>query len=115
MAFTLTHIPEKRSRKEERRPCCTVLSRLKEGILFGVNPATNWFSPDVAGNFFWHPLSRGDLASSLITDAFIHRFKDELGNLNANRIHVELVKSQVSKGRVLRCLQLKEAHAGSPP
>lgn len=57
---------------------------------------------------------KGELANSLITDAFIQRFNDELKKLNASRIHVELVKSRVPKGRVLHCLQLKEAHAGSP-
>lgn len=58
---------------------------------------------------------KGELANSLITDAFIQRFKDELGNLNASKLHIELVKSQVTKGRVLHCIQLKEAHTGSPP
>jgi len=58
---------------------------------------------------------KGELASSLITEAFIQRFKDELGYLNASRIDIELLKSQVTKGRVLHCLQLKKAHTGSPP
>jgi len=58
---------------------------------------------------------KGDLATSLITDAFVQRFKDELVNLKASRVHIELVKSQVTKGRVLHCIQLKAANAGSPP
>ncbi|MDC7239595.1 MAG: AAA family ATPase [Spirochaetales bacterium] len=61
------------------------------------------------------PISRkkGDLAQTLVTDAFVERFNDELKNLGANRISVELVKSRVSRGRVLHQLKLKGTTSGS--
>jgi energy-coupling factor transporter ATP-binding protein EcfA2 len=56
---------------------------------------------------------KGDLAESLITEAFVQRFKDELAKLNASHIKVELVKSKVEKGKVLHCLQLQGASEDS--
>ncbi|WP_320007149.1 AAA family ATPase [Maridesulfovibrio sp.] len=52
---------------------------------------------------------KGKLAESLITDAFVQRFNDELKALGASRIKVKLVKSKVSKGKVLHTLQLDGA------
>lgn len=52
---------------------------------------------------------KGELAEALITDAFVQRFNTELKALGASRIKVELVKSKVSKGRVLHKLQLRGA------
>jgi energy-coupling factor transporter ATP-binding protein EcfA2 len=54
-------------------------------------------------------LKKGELAEALITDAFVQRFNAELKALNASQVKVELVKSKVSKGRVLHKLQLRGA------
>ncbi|MBF0414411.1 MAG: AAA family ATPase [Magnetococcales bacterium] len=50
---------------------------------------------------------KGELAEALITEAFVQRFNNELNSLGASRVKVELVKSKVSRGRVLHKLQLK--------
>ncbi|MDG4553374.1 MAG: hypothetical protein P9E24_03860 [Candidatus Competibacter sp.] len=50
---------------------------------------------------------KGELAEALITDAFVQRFNAELKALGASQVKVELVKSKVSKGRVLHKLQLR--------
>ena len=57
------------------------------------------------------PLShkKGELAESLITDAFVQRFNAELKALGASQVKIDLVKSKVSKGRVLHKLQLRGA------
>lgn len=52
---------------------------------------------------------KGELAEALITDAFVQRFNAELKALGASSVKVELVKSKVSKGRVLHKLQLQGA------
>lgn len=52
---------------------------------------------------------KGELAETLITDAFVQRFNDELKNLGASRLKVKLIKSKVSKGKVLHTLQLDGA------
>lgn len=52
---------------------------------------------------------KGELAEALITDAFVQRFDAELKTLGASQVKVELVKSKVSKGRVLHKLQLRGA------
>lgn len=52
---------------------------------------------------------KGELAEALITDAFVQRFNAELKALGASRVKVDLVKSKVSKGRVLHKLQLRGA------
>ncbi len=52
---------------------------------------------------------KGELSEVLITDAFVQRFNGELKNLSASQVKVELVKSKVSKGRVLHKLQLRGA------
>ncbi|MDG4477068.1 AAA family ATPase [Thiovibrio frasassiensis] len=52
---------------------------------------------------------KGELAEALITDAFVKRFNTELKNLGASHVKVELVKTKVSKGRVLHKLQLRGA------
>ncbi len=52
---------------------------------------------------------KGELAEALITDAFVQRFNEELKALGASRVKVDLVKSKVSKGRVLHKLQLRGA------
>ncbi|SBW01112.1 conserved hypothetical protein [uncultured delta proteobacterium] len=56
---------------------------------------------------------KGELAEVLITEAFVQRFNEELKKLGAYRIKVELIKSKVSKGRVLHKLQLKGASRAS--
>ena len=45
----------------------------------------------------------------MITSAFVERFNTELKVLGASQVKVELVKSKVSKGRVLHTLQLRGA------
>ena len=52
---------------------------------------------------------KGELAKALITDAFVQRFNDELKALGASRLKVKLIKSKVSKGKVLHTLQLDGA------
>ena len=52
---------------------------------------------------------KGALAEALITDAFVQRFNSELNALGASQVKVELVKSKVSKGRVLHKIRLREA------
>lgn len=52
---------------------------------------------------------KGELAEALITSAFVERFNTELKVLGASQVKVELVKSKVSKGRVLHTLQLRGA------
>ena len=52
---------------------------------------------------------KGELAEALITDAFVQRFNVELKALGASKVNVELVKSRVSKGRVLHKIQLRGA------
>lgn len=44
--------------------------------------------------------------ATLITDVFVQRFNDELKALGAARLKVKLIKSKVSKGKVLHILQL---------
>jgi len=56
---------------------------------------------------------KGELAEALITDAFVQRFSAELKALGASQVKVELVKSKVSKGRVLHKLQLRGASQSS--
>jgi len=52
---------------------------------------------------------KGELAEALITDAFVQRFNAELKSLGASQVKVELVKSKVTKGRVLHKIQLRGA------
>lgn len=52
---------------------------------------------------------KGELAEALITNAFVQRFNAELKALGASQVKVELVRSKVSKGRVLHKLQLRGA------
>lgn len=52
---------------------------------------------------------KGELADALITDAFVHRFNAELKTLGASKVKVDLIKTKVSKGRVLHRLQLRGA------
>ena len=52
---------------------------------------------------------KGALAEALITDAFVQRFNAELKALGASRLKVKLIKSKVSKGKVLHTLQLDGA------
>lgn len=52
---------------------------------------------------------KGELAETLITEAFVQRFNYELNALGASRIKVKLVKTRVSRGKVLHTLQLEGA------
>ncbi len=53
---------------------------------------------------------KGELAEALITDAFVQRFNHELKALGASQLKVKLIKSKVSKGKVLHTLQLDGAN-----
>lgn len=57
---------------------------------------------------------KGEIAEELITETFVNRFRNELVELGAARIKVELVKRRVDHGRVLHELRLKNARSGSP-
>ncbi|MCG5531610.1 AAA family ATPase, partial [Halorhodospira halochloris] len=57
---------------------------------------------------------KGELAEALITEAFVQRFRDELEELGASRIKVELVKKRVERGHVLHELRLANAQSGAP-
>ena len=52
---------------------------------------------------------KGELAEVLITDEFVQRFNTEIKAFGASEVKVELVKTKVSKGRVLHKLQLRGA------
>lgn len=54
-------------------------------------------------------IKKGELAEELITDAFVNRFNHELRALGASQLQVKLIKSKVSKGKVLHTLQLDGA------
>ena len=56
---------------------------------------------------------KGELAEILITDAFVQRFNGELKALGASRLKVKIIKSKVSKGRVLHTLKLDGADYGT--
>ena len=49
---------------------------------------------------------KSELAELLITDAFARRFDRELRALSSGRIHVSLVKSKATKGRILHRITL---------
>jgi len=57
---------------------------------------------------------KGELADTLITEAFVQRFRNELTVLGASRIKVELVKKRVDRGHVLHELRLANARSGAP-
>jgi energy-coupling factor transporter ATP-binding protein EcfA2 len=57
---------------------------------------------------------KGDIADTLITGAFIARFNDELRRLGGKKIHVELKKKKVERGRVLHCIRLKGIDSCAP-
>lgn len=57
---------------------------------------------------------KGDIAETLITEAFVQRFRDELAALGASSIKIELVKKRVDRGHVLHELRLAKARSGAP-
>lgn len=48
----------------------------------------------------------GEISKQVITDAYVKRFNDELDNLGAKKINVQLSKTRVSKGKVMHKLHL---------
>lgn len=50
----------------------------------------------------------GELSEKLITEAYIQRFNDELKNLGANKIQVELVKTATSYGKSKHSIRLRD-------
>ena len=59
-------------------------------------------------------IKKGELAEVLITDAFVARFNKELENLGAKHIKIELIKSKITKGKVLHRLRLLDSNIDSP-
>ncbi len=57
---------------------------------------------------------KGEIADSLISEAFVQRFRDELTEFGASGIKVELVQKRVERGRVLHELRLDKARSGAP-
>jgi energy-coupling factor transporter ATP-binding protein EcfA2 len=57
---------------------------------------------------------KSSLADSLITDAYIVRFNNELKELGAQKINVELKKTRTDKGRVLHQLKIMNNNSGIP-
>lgn len=57
---------------------------------------------------------KGELAETLITEAFVERFNRELESLGANHIEIELIKSKVKKGKVLHRLRLLDSNIDCP-
>lgn len=57
---------------------------------------------------------KGELAETLITDAYVERFNSELKYLRASHVNVELIKSKVKKGKVLHKLRLQDSNISSP-
>ncbi|MGF1879186.1 AAA family ATPase [Photobacterium frigidiphilum] len=48
----------------------------------------------------------GEVSKQVITDAYVQRFNNELDNLGAKKINVQLSKTRVSKGKVMHKLHL---------
>jgi len=57
---------------------------------------------------------KSSLADSLITNAYITRFNNELKELGAQKINVELKKTRTDKGRVLHQLKIMNNNSGIP-
>lgn len=51
---------------------------------------------------------KGELAETLITDAFVDRFNNELKTLGASELKIELIKTRTPKGKALHRIKLKE-------
>ena len=52
-------------------------------------------------------LMAGRVSEQVITQAYVDRFNEELGDLGASQIKVELIKTQTKKGKALHGLRLK--------
>jgi len=94
----LSNLQAKKWLKEQRAAIEEEVSRLK--LLNQIQEAKKTTNTKVLSQ------KKGELAEALITDAFVKRFNGELKLLGASKVKVELVKSKVSKGRVLHKLQL---------
>lgn len=57
---------------------------------------------------------KGELSEQLITLAFVRRFNQELSDLDAKHLKIELVKTRTDKGKVLHELRLKSLIKRSP-
>ncbi len=57
---------------------------------------------------------KAKLAEELITSAFIQRFRDELKELGASYIKVDIVKTRAQKGRVLHQVNLQNCTKSVP-
>ncbi|MDP3285912.1 MAG: AAA family ATPase, partial [Desulfobacterales bacterium] len=56
-------------------------------------------------------IKAGEIAEKVITTDYIKRFSDELDNLGAKRIKVELIKTRVSYGKAMHSIRLKGVKA----
>ncbi len=52
----------------------------------------------------------GEVSEKILTEAYVVRFNNELKNLGADRISVELIKARTGKGKVKHKLQLKNVN-----
>lgn len=57
----------------------------------------------------------GDLSETLVTDAYITRFNQELNQLGASGIMVELVKTRAERGRAKHAIKLRNAVTPNAP
>lgn len=59
-------------------------------------------------------LKAGETSEAVITQAYIDRFNNELRQLGASRIQVELVKTRIERGRAMHQVRLREAKPHAP-
>jgi len=56
-----------------------------------------------------------ELSESLVTDAYVQRFIDELRQLGANNLNVELVKTRAERGRAKHSIRLSNSSSPAAP
>ncbi len=57
----------------------------------------------------------GELSVMLVTDAYVQRFKDELQQLGASNLNVELVKTRAERGRAKHSIRLGNTSGPAAP
>ena len=60
-------------------------------------------------------IKAGEIAETVVSEAFVERFNRELRQLGALRIRVELINTRTEKGRALHRLRLRGAQEGQDP
>ena len=101
MKIKLNRLQAKKWLSEHRNAIDHEVERLK--LLRTIQKAKEWTNTTTLSR------KKGELAEKLITEEFVNRFNAELNALGASQVNVELVKTSVSKGRVLHKLQLRRA------